>query len=77
MTEGPLRVRPARAADAPEIFEFCNRLWGGHRDYVLDVWDDWLAEGNLFAATLPGADDQAVALLRVRLLSPAEAWFGG
>ncbi|MBA3470101.1 MAG: GNAT family N-acetyltransferase [Herpetosiphonaceae bacterium] len=69
-------LRPVRPADREPIVGWCNLLWDGQEDYIGEVWDAWLAEGNLFVGTLPPAADP-VALLRLRMPSASEAWFGG
>lgn len=71
-----LRLRPARAADRDPTVAWCDTLWDGQPDYIRTTWDHWQAEGNLLVGIQPPADDP-VALLRMRQLSPAEAWFGG
>ena len=39
-------IRAAKPSDKPHILKFCKNtfLWG---DYIKDVWDHWLSEGNL------------------------------
>lgn len=76
MINNLLHLRPARATDREPTVAWCNTLWNNTEDYIGYVWDDWLAQGNLFVATLPG-HDVPVGLLRMRQLSPSEAWFGG
>lgn len=71
-----LTLRPARAADRDPTVAWCDTLWDGQRDYIRDTWERWQAEGNLLVGVQPPADDP-VALLRMRQLSPGEAWFGG
>jgi GNAT superfamily N-acetyltransferase len=76
MTNKLLHLRPARPADRAPIIVWCNQLWTGQEDYIGEVWDAWMAEGNLFVGTLPPSD-LPVGLLRMRVLSASEAWFGG
>lgn len=68
-------IRPARADDKAAVLAFCERTfeWG---DYVPLVWDDWLEDeqGQLLVAT---DDDRPVAVAKVTLLAPAEAWLQG
>ncbi len=71
-----LHLRPARLADRAPVIGWCNQLWNGEEDYIGEVWDAWQAEGNLFVGTQPPAD-LPVGLLRMRMLSADEAWFGG
>lgn len=77
-TNNWLNLRSARPEDRDPLLVWCNTLWDGEEDYIGEVWDAWLAEGNLFVGTnAEQGDDTAIALLRMRTLSPAEAWFGG
>ncbi|HYF64552.1 MAG TPA: GNAT family N-acetyltransferase [Herpetosiphonaceae bacterium] len=71
-----LSLRPARAADRDPAVAWCDTLWDGQPDYIRSTWDHWQAEGNLLVGVEPPADDP-LALLRMRQLSPGEAWFGG
>jgi GNAT superfamily N-acetyltransferase len=75
-TANRLSLRPARAADREPTVAWCDTLWDGQPDYIRHTWEHWQAEGNLLVGIQPPADDP-VALLRMRLLSPNEAWFGG
>ena len=85
-------VRRAEAADRPAVVEFASRTWDGW-DYVPHAFDHWLAaaDGVLLVATVEPAGDgqpldhdgapletgQVVAVARVALPSPAEAWLEG
>jgi ribosomal protein S18 acetylase RimI-like enzyme len=73
--EKAFTIRPARADDKATVLTFCERTyeWG---DYVPLVWDDWLDEeqGQLLVAT---RDDRPVAVGKVTLLTPTEAWLQG
>jgi len=44
---GKILIRNATSSDKSSILDFCKNtfLWG---DYIQDVWDYWLREGNLF-----------------------------
>lgn len=68
-------IRPARAGDKATVLTFCERTyeWG---DYVPLVWDEWLEEenGQLLVAT---SNDSPVAVAKVTLLTPSEAWLQG
>jgi ribosomal protein S18 acetylase RimI-like enzyme len=67
-----LVIRPAQPSDREAVFEFCKQTfdWG---DYIPDVWDTWLTEGNsrVFTAALNG---KPVGIMRVSLQKPGEAW---
>ena len=40
-------IREATNSDKTSVLKFCKDTfsWG---DYVQDVWDSWISEGNLF-----------------------------
>jgi GNAT superfamily N-acetyltransferase len=42
-----MKIRKAKHTDKNRVLEFCKNtfLWG---DYIQDVWDYWIKEGNLF-----------------------------
>ena len=42
-----MKIRDAISADKSSVLEFCSNTfsWG---DYIKDVWDFWIKEGNLF-----------------------------
>jgi hypothetical protein len=81
-------VRLARAPDRDAVLAFATHTWGGW-DYVPGVWDAWLAapDGLLLVACAtvaaagadgtPVAAGQPVAMSRLALLAPGEAWVEG
>jgi N-acetylglutamate synthase-like GNAT family acetyltransferase len=73
--ETDFTIRPARAEDKATVLTFCERTyeWG---DYVPLVWDDWLEDkqGQLLVAT---RDDKPVAVAKVTLSTPTQAWLQG
>ncbi|HEX5672166.1 MAG TPA: GNAT family N-acetyltransferase, partial [Acidimicrobiia bacterium] len=66
-------IRAARAGDLPAIQEFTADTfeWG---DYVPDEFATWLTEPEVLVIVATDPDDRAVAMARVALLSPREAW---
>lgn len=88
----PLVVRRARAADRDAVLGFASRTWDGW-DYIPNAWPAWLdaddgvllvaCPGNTGGSTPRAADgtplavDQPIAVARVALLSPTEAWLEG
>jgi len=88
--QGPLRVgvRRARADDKDAVLAFASTTWDGW-DYIPEAWDEWLAatDGTLLVAETMTPDRDAeggvvergrvVALARVTMLAPAEAWLEG
>ena len=69
-----LIIRPAQPGDRADVFAFCARHDGD--DYVLRVWDEWLADrqGSLLVATWEGTP---VGLARTVFPVPGEAWLEG
>src|SRR3972149_5972434 len=45
-----MELRKAKSSDKNKVLEFCKTTfsWG---DYISDVWDDWILEGNLLVLT--------------------------
>ena len=43
-------IRKAKASDKSKVLDFCKNTfsWG---DYIVDVWDYWIVEGNLLVLT--------------------------
>jgi ribosomal protein S18 acetylase RimI-like enzyme len=75
---GALVVRSARPEDREAILAFCDRIWG-ERDYVTQVWEDWLRDarqggGVLLVGLLKG---RPVGTLHLRMVSDDEAWVEG
>jgi len=66
-------IRPARAEDVPLIAPWTRDTfsWG---DYVPDLMSGWLEEPESLVFVCVYEDDVPVALSRVQLLSPTEAW---
>ena len=73
----PLVVRRARADDKDAVLEFATATWDGW-DYIPQAWPVWLAatDGVMLVACRPDSD-RPVALTRVAMVSPTEAWLEG
>jgi GNAT superfamily N-acetyltransferase len=73
----PLVVRRARASDEAAVMSFASATWDGW-DYIPRAWPVWLAEsdGVLLVGCRPD-DDRPVAVSRVAMLTPTEAWLEG
>ena len=88
----PLQVRRARPADRAAVLDFASTTFDGW-DYIPRAWDAWIdaPDGVLLVAAPGGAPDgsprdaagvglevgRAIAVARVALLSPSEAWLEG
>lgn len=81
---GPLRIRVRRATagDTAAVLAFTRGTWGG-RDYLPDVWRTWLGarDGVVLAAEALETDGAAwpgpIAVARLTMLAPGEAWMEG
>lgn len=71
-----LKIRPARADDAPAIAEFTAETfeWG---DYIPEVFLHWLESEDGRVMVAVDASDKAVALGRGLMMSPTELWMQG
>lgn len=69
-------IRPARAEDVPLIAEWTRDTfsWG---DYVAEALPDWFAEPDTHVMVCVYDDNLPVAVCRVQMLSPTEAWLSG
>ena len=69
-------IRPALARDKVAIAGFTRDTfsWG---DYVADKFDEWIEDSSGQVIVAADDMDNAIAVSRVSLLSPAEAWFQG
>ncbi len=77
MRDWPIVVRQARAADKDAVLGFATSTWDGW-DYIPQAWPVWLAatDGVMLVACRP-SDDRPVAITRVALVSPTDAWLEG
>jgi len=71
------QVRFAKKSDRETILNFCQNTWQDSRDYIPLVWDKWLEDsrGKIFVVTT--AEDIAIAIYRVFLISENESWWEG
>ena len=69
-------VRPARLDDQTAIAAFTRETfsWG---DYVADVFADWVDDADGHVVVAADSNDVAVAVSRVAMLTPQEAWMQG
>lgn len=70
------RIRQARSDDRGAVAEFATDTfdWG---DYVLDALDRWLTDEDGEVRVAVDNADRPIAIARVGLLSPSEAWMQG
>lgn len=64
-------IREAKNSDKDDVLKFCINTfsWG---DYVKDVWDFWLSEGNLFVIE----EDQPIGICHA-VFYPNQVWIEG
>ena len=69
-------IRPARPEDKTAITAFADDTfeWG---DYIIEAFDDWVADASGVVVVAVDADDKAIALSRLGLQSATEAWLQG
>ena len=85
----PISVRRARPGDTHAVLDFARTTWDGW-DYIPSVWQEWLEapDGVVLVATpraqreidrfgRPLQPDRQIAIARVAMLSPDEAWLEG
>ena len=73
----PLVVRRARATDEDAVLGFASGTWDGW-DYIPHAWPVWLdATDGVMLVACHTDDDRPVAVSRVALVSPTEAWLEG
>lgn len=73
----PLVVRRARPEDEAAVVAFASDTWDGW-DYIPNAWPVWLAakDGVMLVAHRPD-DERPVAITRIAMMSPTEAWLEG
>jgi hypothetical protein len=69
-------VRRARAADRDHVLRFASATWDGW-DYLPHAWPRWLEADDGVMLVGTGPDDVPVAVVRVALPAPGEAWLEG
>lgn len=73
----PLVVRRARATDEAAVLAFASETWDGW-DYIPHAWPVWLdaTDGVMLVGCRP-EDDRPVAVTRIAMVSPTDAWLEG
>jgi len=68
-----MEVRDAQPNDKPVVLDFCKNTfsWG---DYIADVWDSWILQGNLFVAV---EGDVPIGLYHLVFTDNRQAWIEG
>lgn len=68
-----MEIRKAISSDKNIVLEFCKNTfsWG---DYISDVWDHWISEGNLLVAII---EKTPVAICHSSFLGNEQIWIEG
>ncbi len=68
-----MKIRRAKTSDKDKVVDFCKFTfsWG---DYIEEVWDYWILEGNLLVST---NNDIPVGLCHSFLIGPNIIWIEG
>ncbi|MEA2677326.1 MAG: hypothetical protein QOJ81_1467 [Chloroflexota bacterium] len=73
----PLVVRRARESDRDAVLSFATETWDGW-DYIPHAWPVWLAATDgVMLVGCRADEDLPVAITRVAMVSPSEAWLEG
>ncbi|MDY6775029.1 MAG: GNAT family N-acetyltransferase [Halobacteria archaeon] len=66
-------IRDARPEDREDVLGFASETWDGW-DYIPEVWEDWLEEGDLLVGDVEGT---VVGVIHLVGVSEDEAWIEG
>jgi len=68
-----MQIRDAQPSDKQAVLEFCKETfsWG---DYIADVWDSWILQGNLFVAV---ENDIPIGLSHLVFTDNRQSWLEG
>ena len=68
-----MQIRDAKPTDKQVVLDFCKDTfsWG---DYIADVWDYWILQGNLFVAV---ENDVPIGLSHLVIMDNRQAWLEG
>ncbi len=68
-----MEIRDAQPSDKQGVIDFCKNTfsWG---DYIADVWDTWILQGNLFVVV---EGDATIGLYHLVLTDNRQAWIEG
>jgi GNAT superfamily N-acetyltransferase len=68
-----MQIRDAKPSDKQTVLDFCKDTfsWG---DYIADVWDFWILQGNLFVAE---ENDVPIGLSHLVFMDDRQAWLEG
>ncbi|MGG6296346.1 GNAT family N-acetyltransferase [Leptolyngbya sp. AN02str] len=71
-------LRPAASTDTDKaaIARICQHTWDGEDDYIMDVWDEWIADPSGCILLLE-VDSQPIGMVRLTRLSNSEGWIEG
>lgn len=68
-----LTIRPARPDDRPAMERICAHTWDWG-DYVPELWDQWLAEGDDGDTIVGELAGQVVTLSKITYQTPDQVW---
>jgi GNAT superfamily N-acetyltransferase len=68
-----MQIRDAQPSDKQAVLDFCKDTfsWG---DYIADIWDSWILQGNLFVAV---ENDIPIGLSHLVFMDNRQAWLEG
>ena len=68
-----MEIRDAQPSDKQVVLDFCQNTfsWG---DYISDVWDSWISQGNLFVIV---EGDVTIGLCHLIFTDNRQAWIEG
>jgi len=68
-----MQIRDAQPSDKQAVLDFCKDTfsWG---DYIADVWDSWILQGNLFVAV---ENDTPIGLSHLVFTDNRQTWLEG
>ena len=68
-----MQTRDAKPSDKQAVLDFCKDTfsWG---DYIADVWDSWILQGNLFVAV---ENDVPIGLSHIVFMNERQSWLEG
>src|SRR5689334_4930293 len=68
-----MQIRDAKPSDKEPVLDFCKGTfsWG---DYISDVWDSWMSQGNLFVVV---ENSTPIGLSHLVFTDTRQSWLEG